>query len=222
MLDGTDGSGKATQARLLVARLKKEGYKVQTLDFPQYEKNFFGSFIGECLAGEHGNFVATDPYIASTLYAVDRFESKKCIERWLGAGTIVVLDRYVSSNQIHQGGKITDGRKRKKFLDWLEKMEYTIFGIPRPDSIFYLDVPVEISQTLLEGEGQYRKKIYLKKGQVDTVEQDKQHLLKSRMSALSLVKKRNHFIRIVCTRRGAMLSREMIAEKVWKYVRESL
>src|SRR3990167_6836927 len=112
VLDGTDGSGKATQTKILQARLKKEGYRVQTLDFPQYEKNFFGGLIGECLAGEHGDFVSIDPYIGSTLYAADRFESKDKIMRWLRAGCVVVLDRYVSSNQIHQGGKITDAKKR--------------------------------------------------------------------------------------------------------------
>ena len=100
VLDGSDGSGKATQTRFLLARLKKEGYRVKTLDFPQYEKNFFGKLIGECLVGDYGDFVKIDPHIGSVLYAADRYESKPVIERWLKQGFVVVLDRYVSSNQI--------------------------------------------------------------------------------------------------------------------------
>lgn len=220
VLDGTDGSGKATQARFLLARLKKEGYRAQTLDFPQYETNFFGGFIGECLAGEHGDFVSTDPYIASTLYAADRFESKKKIVRWLQTGVTVVLDRYVSSNQIHQGGKITDTRKRKKFLEWLERMEYEVFGIPRPDGIVYLDVPTAVSQQLLSQGEQKGKKVYLKKGQKDIVENNDRYVTDSRASALLLVKKHNRWLRVLCTQKGEMLPREVIAEKVWEQVRK--
>ncbi|MEK7181986.1 MAG: thymidylate kinase, partial [Patescibacteria group bacterium] len=95
VIDGTDGSGKATQTDLLLKRFKKEGLLVKKLDFPRYEDNFFGKFIGECLAGEHGDFVSLDPRIASSLYAFDRFETKPLIEKWLSAGYTVILDRYV-------------------------------------------------------------------------------------------------------------------------------
>ncbi|MFZ3032109.1 MAG: thymidylate kinase [Candidatus Moraniibacteriota bacterium] len=222
VLDGTDGSGKATQTKLLQARLKKEGYRVQTLDFPQYEKNFFGGLIGECLAGEHGDFVSIDPYIGSTLYAADRFESKDKIMRWLKVGCVVVLDRYVSSNQIHQGGKITDAKKRKKFLEWLEKMEYGVFGIPRPDGIIYLDVPVALSQKLLASKGQKEKKTYLKKRKTDVVEGSQKYLDDSRQSALLLVKKQNRWLRVECAKKDEMLSREVVAEKVWDQVKKIL
>ncbi|MFA9262825.1 MAG: hypothetical protein ACEQSB_05785 [Undibacterium sp.] len=83
VLDGSDGSGKATQTRLLLARLKAEGYRTKTLDFPQYEANFFGQLLGRSLAGEFGDFIGIDPHIGSVLYAADRFESKPTIERWL-------------------------------------------------------------------------------------------------------------------------------------------
>lgn len=222
VLDGTDGSGKATQTKLLQARLKKEGYRVQMLDFPQYEKNFFGGLIGECLAGDHGDFVSIDPYIGSTLYAADRFESKDKIMRWLKSGCVVVLDRYVSSNQIHQGGKITDAKKRKKFLEWLEKMEYSVFGIPRPDGIIYLDVPVALSQKLLASKGQKEKKTYLKKRKTDVVEGSQKYLDDSRQSALLLVKKQNRWLRVECAKKDEILSREVIAEKVWEQVKKVL
>ncbi len=218
VLDGSDGSGKATQTRLLLARLKKEGYKINTLDFPRYEANFFGALIGQCLAGAHGDFVTIDPHIGSVLYAADRFESKVQIEKWLKSGCIVVLDRYVSSNQIHQGGKIYDTKKQKQFLEWLDRMEHEVFAIPRPDLIIYLDVPSEVSQELLQSEEMRQKKVYLKKGQKDMVEENMKYLSESRANALKLVKKLNNWTKIDCTKKGELLSRESIAEKVWKEV----
>lgn len=222
VLDGSDGSGKATQTRLLLARLKTEGYRTKTLDFPQYEANFFGQLLGRSLAGEFGDFIGIDPHIGSVLYAADRFESRPMIERWLKAGYVVVLDRYVSANQIHQGGKIHDTKKQKEFLSWLDRMEHSVFGLPRPDRIVYLDVPVEVSQKLLGLEEQKRKKVYLKKGQKDQAESNPKHLAESRENALRLVKKLNNWTKIDCTRKGEMLSREAIAEKVWNVIKKSL
>lgn len=222
VIDGTDGSGKATQAKLLVERLRKVGKRVQALDFPQYEKNFFGRFIGECQAGKHGDFVHLDPYIASALYAADRYESKALLEKWLNEGAIVVLDRYASSNQIHQGGKISDGQKRKKFLHWIEEVEFHVFGLPKPDAIVYLDVPVKESQRLLKNKGQRKKKRYLRRGDKDVVERDPQYLEASRKSALGIVRNKNHWLPITCMENGKLLSRQIIAERVWQNVQPSL
>lgn len=222
VLDGSDGSGKATQTRFLLARLKKEGYRVKTLDFPQYEKNFFGKLIGECLVGDYGDFVKIDPHIGSVLYAADRYESKPVIERWLKQGFVVVLDRYVSSNQIHQGGKILNPKRQREFLTWLDTMEHGVFGLPRPDRIIYLDVPTQISQSLLKTEDQKRKKIYVSKRKTDLVENDEEYMRRSRENALKLVKKLNAWTKIDCTKRGELLSREAIAEKVWAEVKKAL
>lgn len=222
VLDGTDGSGKATQAKLLLARLKKEGYKVKALDFPQYEKNFFGKLVGECLAGQHGDFIAIDPHIASVLYAADRFESKKTLEKWLKAGCVVVLDRYVSANQIHQGGKITDTKKRKKFLEWLDTLEFKIYGIPRPNLVCYLDVPRVISDRLLIQGRQGMSVNRAVKGKQDLAEKDKKHLDAARESALKIIKQGNAWERIVCAPKGELLSREEIAEQIWNQVKKVL
>ncbi len=222
VLDGSDGSGKATQTRFLIARLHKEGYKVKTLDFPQYETNFFGALIGECLTGEYGDFIAIDPHIGSVLYAADRFESKPKIEEWLKKGYVVVLDRYVSSNQIHQGGKIVHPKRQKEFLSWLDQMEHGVFGLPRPDIITYLDVPTLISQSLLKAEDQKQKKVYMKRRKTDLAEANVDHQAASRSNALKLVKKLNHWKKIDCTKKGELLSREEIAEKVWEQVAQIL
>jgi dTMP kinase len=222
VLDGSDGSGKATQTRFLLARLKKEGYRVKTLDFPQYEKNFFGKLIGECLVGDYGDFVKIDPHIGSVLYAADRYESKPVIERWLKQGYVVVLDRYVSSNQIHQGGKILHPKRQREFLTWLDTMEHGVFGLPRPDRIIYLDVPTQISQSLLKTEDQKRKKVYVSKRKTDLVENDEEYMRRSRENALKLVRKLNAWTKIDCTKRGELCSREAIAEKVWSEVKKVL
>ena len=106
VIDGTDGSGKATQVALLAKRLKKEGYTVKLVDFPEYYKNFFGGFIAHCLQEQYYNWTSIHPKIASIAYAADRWESKDQIEAWLAKGYVVLANRYVSANQIHQGGKI--------------------------------------------------------------------------------------------------------------------
>lgn len=217
MIDGADGAGKATQAKLLLSRLKKEGEKVQTLDFPQYEKNFFGALIGNALNGAYGDFIALDPHIASVLYAADRFESKKTIEKWLADGRTVVLDRFVSANQIHQGGKIADAKERKQFLEWLEQMEFGVFGLPKPDVILYLDVPIEVSEKLLEEKTSFSKKKY-SKGRKDLAESNAKHQRDARVSALKMIQKNNHWVKISCVERGVLLSREVIAERIWQRV----
>ena len=112
--------------------------------------------VGRYLSGEFGTSSEVSPYLASILYAGDRFESMDKIKQWLAEGFTVIADRYASSSQIHQGGKISDPKKRKEFLSWLEELEYKTFKIPRPRAIIYLDMPVDISQKLL-------KKIPLKK-----------------------------------------------------------
>lgn len=221
VIDGSDGSGKATQSRLLVARLKKEGRKVATLDFPQYENNTFGKLIGECLAGERGDFRNLDPYIASTLYAVDRFESSKKIEGWLKKGYVVILDRYVSSNQIHQGGKMRDAKKRTAFLKWLDHVEFGILKLPRPDMVLYLSVPVEVSVELLKNKDQKKKKVYTK-GKKDVVEGDLSYLKESRAGVEAIVKKLNNWKKVQCTSRGNMRSREDIHEDVYTEVKAIL
>lgn len=204
VLDGSDGSGKATQTKLLVKYLRKTGVIVHTLDFPQYKANFFGGFVGECLRGEYGDFVGLDPKIASVIYAADRFESRKKLDKWLAAGCTVVLDRYVSANQIHQGGKIADARKRNAFLMWLDRMEYGIFELPRADMTIYLDVPVAVSRKLLAQSGKAQ----------DAAEQNTTYLENSRKSAIRLARSQIGWTRINCAPRNNLRSIEDIHTEI--------
>jgi thymidylate kinase len=213
VIDGLDGSGKATQVRHLVERLRKIGREVETMDFPRYQDNFMGGFIRECLDGKHGDFLSVNPRIVSVLYARDRHESSPLIKQWLAEGKVVVLDRYVSANQIHQGGKIRDDAERAEFLKWLDRLEHESFDIPRPDAIVYLHVPVEVSMKLARDRA-------LAKGQApDKAEIDTKHQLESQESALSIIKSSNHWVRIDCgDGSGGLLAPEVIHEAIFQSI----
>ena len=177
--------------------------------------------VGRYLAGEFGSSSAVSPYLASVLYAADRFETKEKIEKWLKDGNIVIADRYASSNQIHQGGKIRDPKKRKEFLQWLEEMEYRIFEIPRPDASIYLDVPIEFSLKLLQNRSAQERKKYLK-GKKDIHESDIKHLQGAKKSAIKLVEKSNNWIRIECVKKGKLLSIADISQIIWSKISKVL
>lgn len=221
VIDGIDGSGKATQTRLLQERLVKEGHQVKVIDFPRYKDNFFGKLIGQYLSGLYGDFIQMDPRVASIMYAADRFESSKEIKAWLDKGYIVLADRYVSANQIHQGGKIRSAAERKQFLSWLEKMEYGVFTIPKPDLVVYLDVPFEISQYWLKQKVAKRKKeSYLKGGRKDVAEDNLIHLKDSRNSALSLAKENKNWFKVSCCKGMFCLMPEHVHDQVFAIVKK--
>ncbi|MEN9621657.1 MAG: hypothetical protein RLZZ67_91 [Candidatus Parcubacteria bacterium] len=212
VVDGGDGSGKATQTKLLLERIARMR-KAQTTDFPRYNTNHLGGLIRECLDGKRGNFIALDSRIASVLYAADRFETLPMIRKWLEEGNVVILDRYVSANQIHQGGKIQDPEARQEFLSWLDKLEFEIFGLPRPDIIVYLHVPVEISVELARARA-------AEKGQApDSAEKDTRHQLESQQSALAIVKGANNWVKVECAPEGKLLSREAIHENIFNAIK---
>jgi dTMP kinase len=219
VIDGIDGVGKATQTELLVERLHREKIKVKKIDFPRYYNNVFGKLIGECLAGKRGAFIEMDPKISSVLYAADRFESKQEMEKWLDDGYVVVADRFVSANQIHQGGKIKNTKDKKDFLNWLDTIEHKIFKVPRPDVIVYLSLPVSLSTLLLSRKSVQEKKKYLE-GRKDLAESDIKHLEDSRRSVIDIIKKNNNWIKIECSKSGEILPREVISDQIYSSVKK--
>ncbi|MFT5281171.1 MAG: dTMP kinase [Flavobacteriaceae bacterium] len=218
VFDGGDGSGKATQMRILIDRLEKEGYKVRTIDFPQYDNNFFGKIIADGQCGEYGNWLELDPHLTSVFYAGDRFETAPKIRKWLEDDYIVLLDRYVSANQIHQGGKIKDTIKRRKFLDFLSRLEYGVFQLPKPDSILYFLIDEETS---LENLKKKKPELY-KKGREDQTENSKDYLVNSRKCAQWLASQDNSWNVIDCMCSEKMCDIEHIHEQVYKIVIELL
>jgi dTMP kinase len=147
VIDGTDGSGKTTQLNLLVKKLREQGYNIEVADFPQYNNKSSG-LVEEYLSGKYGSAEDVSPYTASVFYAVDRYDASFKLRNWLDQGKIIISNRYVSASMGHQGGKIKNPEKRKKYLDWLQNFEYNIMGIPKPDLTLILHVKSEISQKL--------------------------------------------------------------------------
>lgn len=219
VIDGTDGSGKATQVALLAKRLKKDGYTVKLLDFPEYYKNFFGKFIGHCLSEQYYNWVNIHPKIASISYAADRWESSDEIKTWLKNGYIVLSNRYVSSNQIHQGGKIANNKKRADFLNWLDEMEYKVFKIPRPDAVFYLNVPMNIILRLIRERNKKVSRVYIGKKK-DIVEGNILYLTNSSKAAMWLAKTQKGWTKIDCAQNGTIDTRENIHEEIYAKVKK--
>ena len=149
VIEGTDGSGKSTQFKILTQRLLQEGKAFKTLVFPQYSEPS-SALIRMYLGGEFGsNPSDVNAYAASAFYAVDRYASfKKDWGKWYDEGGLIVSDRYTTSNAVHQASKETP-ENRPAFLKWLYEFEYEKLGMPRPDLTIYLDVPTAFTDQLM-------------------------------------------------------------------------
>lgn len=190
---------------MLLTRLRREGAKAKLISFPRYSSNVFGRLIRDFLDGRHGDFAAADPYLVATLYAADRFESKETLEKHLREGRIVICDRYVSANMIHQGGKIRSAKGRAQFFAWLERVEYGVFGLPRPSLVLYLSLRPQLAQKLLS-----RK---------DGVERSARYNTESFWMGERLARAEK-WVRIVCEEKGKVLSREAVHQKIYAAIRK--
>ena len=147
-VEGIDGSGKRTQVELLTLTLKARGHDVYSTGFPQYD-SWFGKMVGQFLNGDLGPLETVDPHFTAMLYAGDRFEANSRLQAALYNGQIVLVDRYIGSNLAHQTARVPPER-RSAFLEWIEHLEYGIYGLPRENLILYLRVPPQAAQQLVE------------------------------------------------------------------------
>ncbi len=149
VFEGIDGSGKSTQFKMMCKRLEEEGLDFKRLVFPQYSEPS-SALIRMYLGGEFGTRPDdVNAYAASTFYAVDRFASFNKIWRdYYNAGGIILADRYTTSNAIHQGSKV-QGNDRCSFFRWLYEFEYELIGLPKPDAVLYMDVPLQTAAAQL-------------------------------------------------------------------------
>ena len=217
VIEGIDASGKGTQTKLLAERLKKEGYKVEIINFPQYD-NWSSIFIKKYLNGDLGKIEDVGPYQCSIFYALDRYIISRKIRQWLEEGYMVICNRYVASNKGHQASKIEDKNERDKFLKWLDKLEYSIFKNPKEDVNVFLDVPPEICQKLVD---QKKLRDYLNSDKKRDIHEDNiDYLIKSREAYLELLNKENNWLKVECTENNELLSIEEIHERIWKLVKE--
>jgi dTMP kinase len=146
-LEGIDGSGKRTQMDLLGYALEARGLSVMRIAFPCYDSTF-GKLVGRFLSGDFGPLEIVDPHLSALLYAGDRFEAKGEIESALGAGKIVLADRYIGSNLAHQSERVPP-EERDEFLAWLKHVEYGIYGLPVEDLVVYLRIPAPDAYRLI-------------------------------------------------------------------------
>ena len=211
VIEGTDGSGKATQTALLVAHLRALGQSVLTMSFPRYD-HASSWLIRQYLAGEFGPADSVPPKIASTFFAFDRLDASAGIETALAQGQYVVLDRWVSSNKGHQLGKISDEAERQAFLDWMNQFEYATNHLPIPDMtvLLYLDPQFAVNSSGEKG------------GVAHDVHESDLHHLQNAADAYRWVARHDtveRWVTIECTdTNGERYSKEAMAQRVWDVV----
>jgi dTMP kinase len=213
VIEGTDGSGKATQTALLLQRLKESGFAVETIDFPQHGKDS-GKLVDLYLTGFFGEAAKLNPKLISGFYAIDRLMNKTKINAWLDEGKVVIADRYASSNIGHQGAKIPEDKEREELFYWLHKMEFEEMKIPKPDLHVFLHVPSEVAFKLIEKKAQRN---YISQGNKDGHEKDINHLKAAEKSYLHASKLFNWKI-VECSENNELLPIEKIHDKVWNCI----
>ena len=153
VIEGSDGSGKATQTRKLYERLRDLDVNVRRVSFPNYESES-SALIKMYLRGDFGGDAeAVNPYAAATFYAVDRFANFFEWKDFYQRGGLVLSDRYVGSNMAYQAAKFDNETERVRFLAWLDELEYRYYALPRPTLTIFLDMPPEISAVLRKERG---------------------------------------------------------------------
>lgn len=215
VFEGTDGSGKSTQFRLLTERLKRENVNFYRLQFPQYQEPS-SALIRMYLGGEFGeNPDDVNAYAASTFYAVDRYASY--VKTWgdyYRRGGLVLSDRYVTSNAVHQAVKVPP-EERRAFLNWLYDLEYQKMGLPRPDLVICLDMPTHLAARLMRGREQQQHT------SADIHERDLVYLESCRRMALEAAA-HDHWTLIPCGRDDEVRPAEKIAAEIYRYVKQCL
>lgn len=215
VIEGLDGSGKSTQVKLLMDRLKKENIPLKQIKLPDYD-DASSTLVKMYLGGEFGS----DPsdvniYAASSFYAVDRYASYS--RHWkedYQNGTVIIADRYTSSNAVHQTVKLPKS-EWENYLSWLSDYEYNKMGIPKPTKVIYLDMPVEISQKLMT------KRYNGDEVKKDVHEANVSYLLKCRESAAFAAEKFG-WTSIKCSDGENPLPIEEIAQNIYNEVKKEI
>ena len=207
VLEGLDGSGKATQAKLLAEHLAAQGVPVQKITFPDYASDS-SALVKMYLAGQFGDKPDdVNAYAASSFYAVDRYASyKKDWGSFYENGGIVIADRYTTSNAVHQCSKLPP-EQWESFLGWLFDYEFHLLGLPAPDEVIYLQVDPAVSQKLMTG------RYHGDESRKDVHEKDIEYLARSRRAA-EYCAEHLGWATVHCTENGAMRTIEDIQAEV--------
>lgn len=215
VIEGTDGSGKSTQFKLLTSRLEAENHRFQKLVFPQYAEPS-SALIRMYLGGEFGTRPSdVNAYAASAFYAVDRYASfKKVWGKWYEEGGLIVSDRYTTSNAVHQASK-EPLDKQPEFLKWLYDFEYGKLGLPAPDLVIYLDVPTDFTEAMM------RRREADTNTKADIHELDMEYLATCRRTGKAAAEFYGWTV-IQCVQDGTMRSIEDIHEEIYSHINACL
>lgn len=217
VIEGGDGSGKTTQAKLLVEFLKKNNTPTKYMDFPQYYPSFHGKTVAKFLRGEFGSITEVSPYLASLAYSLDRASVKEQMDIFLESGGLIIANRYATSNMAHQAAKFKDEKERDEYLKWIEELEYKVHKIPRENIVIYLYVPWQVGVELTAKKGDQK---YMK-GKKDIHESDIAYRQQVENMYLSLVANNRNWIKIDCFKQGKLLSIETIHSKIIEALRNN-
>ena len=209
VIEGTDSSGKETQSKLLEKAWQSSGKKCIHFDFPMYDtptgKIVGGDYLGKKEIGESlfpEGSVNVDPHVVCLYYAADRKYNWPKIEEYLKQGYYVILNRYTTSNLAHQGSKIMDKDERFNMYQWIDKLEYWLLQLPKPDKTIYLHVPYKVSMELLK-----------KRENLDNHERSEEHLKRAEEAYIELSELYN-WDRIECVEENRLRSVEEIHKDI--------
>ena len=215
VFEGSDGSGKSTQFKLLTKRLRDEGADFHRLQFQQYLEPS-SALIRMYLGGEFGESPDdVNAYAASTFYAVDRYASYvKVWREYYQNGGLVLSDRYTTSNAVHQGGKLPP-EAREDFFRWLYDFEFAKMGLPKPDLVICLDMPVELAEELM------RRREEQTHTMADIHERNDGYLRQCRATAAEAARFYGWTV-VPCARDGVLRSIEEIHEEIYAHVKKCM
>lgn len=215
VIEGLDGSGKATQAKLLAESLEAQGVQVRQVTFPDYASNS-SALVRMYLAGQFGQKPDdVNAYAASSFYAVDRYASYKT--NWgsfYEEGGVVIADRYTTSNAVHQCSKLPP-EQWESFLQWLFDYEFRLLGLPAPDKVIYLQADPAVSQRLMT------ERYHGDESKKDVHEKDREYLARSRQAA-EYCAQHLGWATVHCTKEGSMRSIEEIHAEVRAFAQQVL
>lgn len=214
VIEGTDGSGKKTQAKILCEKLNETGINCIVQSFPNYDSPACTP-VKMYLNGEFGDIGCLDAYQANSLYAVDRLCTMMGLKDHIENGGSIVFDRYVESTMLHQAALIENQEERDKFLDYVNDFEFGKLKLPKPDLVIFLDVPVEVSKKLADSRGEYKSG-----NKKDILEQDISHLTKAYNSGKYVANKYG-WTQISCLNEsGNLKSIEEISNDIFEVVKK--
>ena len=218
VIDGTDGSGKQTQFQQLQESLLKDGIDYKVVSFPNYDSPS-SALVQMYLSGEFGeNAKEISPYIASTFYAADRYATFQTgYKKYYENGGIILADRYTTANMVHQAGKIKDEKEREKFLNWLWDFEFNLYGLPVPNEVFFLNMPVKKSIELMKN----RENKLTHQEKKDIHERDVNHLKDAYEAACDVSKKYNWY-EIKCVKNNEIRTIEDIHQEIYNEVKKHI